>query len=176
MTDKQLNILQAALMLFALEGFNATSTSRIAKEAGVSEGLIFRHFGSKEGLLQAVLDEGRGRASAIFQNIFALTDPQARIEAVIALPFEVPEADYDFWRLQFKLKWELQHKELSRGLEPLKAILTDSFEQLGYAMPAQAAEYMMHHFNGVTSALLKNEITDRQAAYQYWLDLYRSPI
>ena len=58
MTEKKEKILQAALELFAKEGFYATSTSKVAKTAGVSEGLIFRHFGNKEGLLHAVLDEG----------------------------------------------------------------------------------------------------------------------
>ncbi len=61
MTEKQEKILQSALELFAKEGFHATSTNKVAKHAGVSEGLIFRHFGNKEGLLQAILAEGRAR-------------------------------------------------------------------------------------------------------------------
>ncbi|MEJ6750428.1 MAG: helix-turn-helix domain-containing protein, partial [Bacteroidia bacterium] len=44
MTDKQVAILQTALELFSNKGFYAVSTNLIAKEAGVSEGLIFRHF------------------------------------------------------------------------------------------------------------------------------------
>ena len=48
MTDKQEKILQAALELFAKEGFKGTSTNKIAKKAGVSEGLIFRHFENKD--------------------------------------------------------------------------------------------------------------------------------
>ena len=51
MTEKQENILNTALELFAKDGYDATSTSKIAKCAGVSEGLIFRHYGSKDGLL-----------------------------------------------------------------------------------------------------------------------------
>ena len=47
MIDRKEKILQSALELFAKEGFTATSTSKIAKHAGVSEGLIFRHFGSR---------------------------------------------------------------------------------------------------------------------------------
>ncbi|MFT5056181.1 MAG: AcrR family transcriptional regulator, partial [Pseudoalteromonas distincta] len=43
MTDKQVAILQTALELFSKKGFDAVSTNLIAKEAGVSEGLIFRH-------------------------------------------------------------------------------------------------------------------------------------
>jgi AcrR family transcriptional regulator len=51
MTEKKELILQTALRLFSEQGYEATPTNRIAKEAGVSEGLIFRHFENKEGLL-----------------------------------------------------------------------------------------------------------------------------
>ena len=41
-------ILNSALKLIAKQGFQATSTRSIAKEAGVSEGLIFRYFQNKK--------------------------------------------------------------------------------------------------------------------------------
>lgn len=44
-------VLQAALALFCEHGYAATSTRRIAEAAGVAEGLVFHHFGSKEALL-----------------------------------------------------------------------------------------------------------------------------
>jgi len=51
------------------EGFTATSTSKnLQNNAGVSEGLIFRHFGSKEGLLDAILFEGEEKAKVLFFN------------------------------------------------------------------------------------------------------------
>jgi TetR/AcrR family transcriptional regulator, regulator of cefoperazone and chloramphenicol sensitivity len=43
-----------ALELFARQGVAATSLRAVAKEAGVSPGLIVHHFGSKEGLCRAV--------------------------------------------------------------------------------------------------------------------------
>ena len=57
MTKKE-NILTAALDLFAKQGVAASSTRAIAQEAGVSEGLIFRHFVNKEALLTEVLKKG----------------------------------------------------------------------------------------------------------------------
>ncbi len=51
MTEKQNTILTSSLKLFAKNGYEATTTRSIAQEAGVSEGLIFRHFQNKEGLL-----------------------------------------------------------------------------------------------------------------------------
>lgn len=44
-------VLEAANMLFATKGYGATGTADIAREADVSEGSIFYHFGSKRNLL-----------------------------------------------------------------------------------------------------------------------------
>jgi AcrR family transcriptional regulator len=55
MTEKQRNILQASIKLFATKGFHASSTAEIAKEAGVAEGTIFRHYKSKKDILIAVV-------------------------------------------------------------------------------------------------------------------------
>jgi AcrR family transcriptional regulator len=57
----------AARRLFAERGYAATTTADVAARAGVSEGILFHHFGSKEGLLAAVAGEyGRGLAEAMF--------------------------------------------------------------------------------------------------------------
>ena len=50
-------ILKTALGLFAAQGFNATSTRQIAKEAGIAEGLIFHYFPTKASLLTAILED-----------------------------------------------------------------------------------------------------------------------
>lgn len=47
-------ILDAAEAAFLLKGFAETSTSEIARHAGVTKSLIHHHFGSKEALWEAV--------------------------------------------------------------------------------------------------------------------------
>ncbi|MBW7651161.1 TetR/AcrR family transcriptional regulator [Anoxybacillus sp. ST4] len=54
-SEKQVNILQAAIDMFAEKGYAATSTSEIAKRAGVAEGTIFRHYKTKKDLLLAIV-------------------------------------------------------------------------------------------------------------------------
>lgn len=49
--DSKDKILNAALKLFIKEGFHGTSTAKIAKEAGVSNGALFYHFKTKEDLI-----------------------------------------------------------------------------------------------------------------------------
>lgn len=55
LTEKQLKVLNAAIKLFAKNGYANTSTQQIAKAATVSEGSIFKHFNNKHGLLKAIL-------------------------------------------------------------------------------------------------------------------------
>lgn len=45
-------LMAVALKLFSEDGYYATTTKRIAQEAGVNELTLFRHFGSKENLFQ----------------------------------------------------------------------------------------------------------------------------
>ncbi len=54
---RQKQILKTALKLFAAQGFDATSTRQIAKEAGIAEGLIFHYFPTKASLLTAILED-----------------------------------------------------------------------------------------------------------------------
>lgn len=55
MTEKQRQILAASVKLFSTKGFHASTTAEIAKEAGVAEGTIFRHYKSKKDILIAVV-------------------------------------------------------------------------------------------------------------------------
>lgn len=48
-------ILQTAVNLFSQRGFKGTTTKEIAKAAGVSEAIIFRHFATKDELYGAIL-------------------------------------------------------------------------------------------------------------------------
>jgi len=50
-------LIEAATTLFAERGFRETSVQAIGDRAGVSRGSIFWHFGSKEGLLWAVVKQ-----------------------------------------------------------------------------------------------------------------------
>jgi TetR/AcrR family transcriptional regulator, repressor for neighboring sulfatase len=57
-------VLEHAADLFAERGPAATSTRDIASRAGINQALVFRHFGSKELLVGAVLDHLATRTAA----------------------------------------------------------------------------------------------------------------
>lgn len=51
-------IIEGAVAVFARDGFHGATMAVIAKAAGVSTGNVYRYFGSKEELFEAVIDEG----------------------------------------------------------------------------------------------------------------------
>ena len=171
MTEKQENILQAALQLFAKEGYHATSTSKVAKAAGVSEGLIFRHFGNKEGLLQAILEEGERRVKALFVNIVMETEPKEVIRKTIEMTGKIDESDYDFWKLQYKLKWELEVSG-DKKMEPLKMALTNAFSKLDYESPDLEAQLLILFIDAMGAAVLKGSSLDVDEMTHFLLNKY----
>ena len=64
---KRENVLQAAIPLFASQGFDATTTLQIATTAGVTEPVIYYHFNNKDGLFTHILVE-------IFNEYFSRLD------------------------------------------------------------------------------------------------------
>lgn len=57
MNEKEKQLIEASIDLFAREGFWNTPTSRIAKHAGVGTGTLFNYFESKDGLIDAVYQQ-----------------------------------------------------------------------------------------------------------------------
>lgn len=55
--QRRLQIIEAAIPLFAVKGFDATSVSEVAKAAGMSHGTVFLYFPTKEALFQAAVME-----------------------------------------------------------------------------------------------------------------------
>lgn len=152
MTEKQEKILQSALELFAKEGYTATSTSKVAKHAGVSEGLIFRHFGNKEGLLEAIIKEGEEKAKTLFSSIVFETDPKTAIRKTLDIMLNVSTniVEFEFWKLQYKIKWETERYNEFK-MEPLLLALTSAFAKLEYASPEQEALLLLINLDGLAT-------------------------
>lgn len=171
MTEKQKKILESALQLFAKEGYHATSTSKVATHAGVSEGLIFRHFCNKDGLLQAILEEGEKRLKLLFIDIVMESDPRTVIRKAIEMTGKIDKSDYDFWKLQFKLKWELEMNS-DKKMEPLLMALTNAFQKLGYDSPLLESQLLIIYIEGLGSAILKGSSLDPDEMTQFLLKKY----
>ncbi len=79
-------ILQAAKTLFASKGYDNTSTIAISRLAGTSESQLMKHFGSKEGLLEAIFEQAWQKINwSVCRAIDGLDSPAEKFSALVDL-------------------------------------------------------------------------------------------
>lgn len=134
-------IMDAALELFASEGYNHCSISQLAKHAGIAKGLMYNYFKSKEALLLAIINDGLGAImNMIDPNQDGALDAH-EVENFIRNTFKSIRENAQFWILfisvvlQPGVKEFLEGKPFSSVMERFGPKLIDYFEKMGYEDP-----------------------------------------
>lgn len=153
MTEKQENILKAALQLFATQGYAATSTSKVAKAAGVSEGLIFRHFGNKEGLLNAILEMASEAMQQKMAAVIMTSNPKEMLTKLFDTLFSISESEHEMWKLVYALKWQTDSYDATK-YDSMRVVFANAFEKLGYEDPKAEAELLFMVMDGIATSFL----------------------
>jgi TetR/AcrR family fatty acid metabolism transcriptional regulator len=94
--DKPQQIIDAAVRVFARNGFYNSRVSDIAREAGIASGTIYLYFKTKDEILVTLFREKMAAfVSALRTEIARERDPEAKIRRLVRLHFEVLEASPD---------------------------------------------------------------------------------
>jgi AcrR family transcriptional regulator len=112
-------ILAAALALFARQGYERTSIREIAREAGISQGLMYNYYAGKDELLGAIFARRMAAAREAFSLAPAEAPPGERIERLIRKSLALVGRDVEFWRLSYSLR--MQPSVLRGGAEEIRA-------------------------------------------------------
>jgi AcrR family transcriptional regulator len=160
-------ILLAAKSLFAESGFENTSTMSIARMAQTSESQIVKHYGTKEGLLEAIFEDGWKHIGQAFGAIEYLPSPSSKLQALVGLILTKLEEDD-----QLKQLFLLEGRRIRR--EGRMVLMTQGFLQL-----VKTADKLLRemrelgqlrsdlHLEGIRSALigmLEGLLRDRMLA------------
>ncbi|MCU0369807.1 MAG: TetR/AcrR family transcriptional regulator [Bacteroidales bacterium] len=133
-------IMQTALELFANEGYYLTSISRIAKKAGISKGLMYNYFNSKEELVLALIDKS-------IEKLTESIDPdqdgfltEAEFEFHVNENFRILVENTDYWKLYFSMMMQPAVFKLVTGKFPdllphYKDVIEDYFRRKGVPDP-----------------------------------------
>jgi TetR/AcrR family transcriptional regulator len=102
--ERRRQILGAAAELFARHGFAGTTTREIASAVGTSETVLFRHFPTKQGLYEAILDHqvpvaGVERWLGELRALAERRDDEALFGAVVQATLESFRRDRLYHRL-----------------------------------------------------------------------------
>ncbi len=123
---------QVAIKLFSQRGFSGTTTKEIARTAGVSEAMVFRHFANKEELYSALLDhkacdrQFRNR----FDDLVKKTEAKDDFGVFYTMALNALDShseDCDFMRLM--LHSALEAHDLARMF--FESFITDIYKFMG---------------------------------------------
>ncbi|MBD8137379.1 TetR/AcrR family transcriptional regulator [Bacillus sp. CFBP 13597] len=73
----------AAMELFIKQGYYATSISDIAKQAGISKGLLYNYYKGKEELLSEMVESRIKEVMEVMEEAFTLNTPREQLEHII---------------------------------------------------------------------------------------------
>jgi TetR/AcrR family fatty acid metabolism transcriptional regulator len=101
-TDTRQKIIEAMLSITAREGFDNATTQQISNQAGVSEGIIYHYFRSKEELyvnmIKEKASEFRGR---VIGSLSGIDSPKDKLERLIELHVKFATSEGSFFRILF---------------------------------------------------------------------------
>lgn len=72
-----------AMELFMKQGYYATSISDIAKQAGISKGLLYNYYKGKEELLSEMVEARIKEVVEVMEEAFTLNTPREQLEHII---------------------------------------------------------------------------------------------
>ena len=106
-------ILENALELFAERGFKGTSISDIAKAAGVSKGLAYNYFKSKNDLMLAVFGLLEEEIGAMLIGIEKIDDPYEKLKMIINMTVKNLKEEEKFWRLYMNFAFQPEVQDVA---------------------------------------------------------------
>ncbi len=94
------NIKDTAMELFAHHGYHSTSISKIAKEAGISKGLMYNYFESKKALLHEILLDTIEITEAAVMEVMQPDDPPfEQLRKIMDALIKSVQDDIHHWKL-----------------------------------------------------------------------------
>jgi len=166
-------ILEAARGLFSVDGYESTTTSAIARKAGTSESQLIKHFGSKEGLLEAIFGGVWGRLGpAMEQAVEQAGSGVAKLLVIAELMIRAAERDEKLATLLF-----LEGRRIRRHGSII--LLTGGFLQLvelidrvllgmqeaGELKPGLHLQAMRSVLIGSLEGMLRDQLLARRVGY-----------
>lgn len=147
-------IFDSALELFESQGYFATTVEQITEAAGVSKGLVYNYFSSKEELLVALIEDATERMAAVAAPLSHDIPIEESLAAFADEFFGFLTRERRFLKLQLSLLLAPELREplaeaQARRAELLLATVRRWFQRAGVSQPKHKARVFLAMLDGV---------------------------
>ncbi|HEY5692628.1 MAG TPA: TetR/AcrR family transcriptional regulator [Cyclobacteriaceae bacterium] len=146
-------IMNAAFSLIASQGYGSTSISQIAAEAGVSKGLLYNYFESKEDLLEKLVSTAMSEGDEVIEKLITY-DPAVTLKNMFEWFFRELRERPEYWRLMTELtfridKFNFVHEMATEKMKGYTLFIADLLRQLNFPNPEDEAKLIGALFDGI---------------------------
>jgi AcrR family transcriptional regulator len=170
-------IMEAAFKLLAKNGYEATSIAMIAREAGVSKGLLYNYFSSKQDLLEQLVYSIVDIGDENLEGIKSM-EPREALRTILHWFFKEIREQADHWRLLTELtmkvdRFDFVHNIVVDKMQEYISILENLMDKLGYQDPLGEARLIAALFDGIgIQALMARDKYHLDELEQFMLNKY----
>jgi AcrR family transcriptional regulator len=154
--EKMTLIMDVALEQFANEGYFRTTIRHIARQAGISKGLMYNYFESKEALLKAIIQRS---VNEVYQYLDINRDghlSEEEFEFFIRKIDVLLKEKRDFWRLLVQLLMQNDVRELFlKVFVPSDSLIHPGHEAGDNYYPSQVMKMFTDYFSAKKGKMLK---------------------
>ncbi|NPV55773.1 MAG: TetR/AcrR family transcriptional regulator [Anaerolineae bacterium] len=136
--DNRTHILEQAMAIFADRGYDASGVQEICQAAHVTKPTLYHYFGSKRGLLEAVLDRfSHELESSVTQAAAQSQDLPLTMERLAAAFFDFARRHPQYYRMQLAMVFAPRDSEARQAVAERNQRIHDQVE----AMFERASQY-----------------------------------
>jgi AcrR family transcriptional regulator len=161
--ERRTQIMVVALELFAQHGFSNVTIARIAQKAGISKGLLYNYFDSKEQLVFEIMMMGFNAFIEVFDPNKDGVLTYEELHFFIDETFRIIQFKQKFWKLYFSILFQpevlkLIKPKMNEILGPYLHTLSEYFVQNG----SQDINMDMRFFGSIMDGICLNFVLDPQ--------------
>ena len=159
--EKKEKILDAALHVFAENGFHNSSISKVSKAAGVSKGLMYNYFESKEELLQTLISSLLDDEMDTIRQVLTKPNTEDTFVEFMNLNTKVLKAKPKEWGLYFSMAnqpevMKIIQAKFSDDHQRFGKFILDFFKGKGVEDPDMTYTHWMTVFTGMKISYIFN--------------------
>lgn len=153
-TERREAILDAALNVFAEQGYHAASISKVSKYAGISKGLMYNYFENKEELLKILIGSLLDNEMETMKSILSQPITEDSFKLLIHETSRILKEKPKQWKLYFSMASQPEVLQIAQdNYSPDQALFIEKllqfFKNKGHKNPELQMQYFMSTLGGM---------------------------
>ncbi|PKM51963.1 MAG: TetR/AcrR family transcriptional regulator [Firmicutes bacterium HGW-Firmicutes-7] len=129
--DNRMQIMEVALDLFSLHGFDAVGVQEIVGRAGITKPTLYHYFGSKSGLLQTILKENYNKLELSIKEAAKYEgDLPLTLHKIVTAYISFSNINHRFYRMHISMMYSPTESEAFKAVYPYVQNQLEIIEQL----------------------------------------------